>query len=117
MKKLTIDTLIYGLGPQVPKLASFLILPFITPYLTKTDYGIFGLLTAYTAALSAFQFLGLRLNIVNAFYHYGSRYIWVWRQLYGFLKLWNIVYAGLIVILLYFVIPEEAIHHKWEIIF
>ena len=117
VKKLFAHTAVYGLAPQVSKVAGFLALPLITSELTDVDYGVYGTITAYTAAISVFAVLGLRLILINSFYHYPMQHKWLWRQLYGFLNLWNIFYALLLGLVLFFVIPTEALNNKWAIIF
>lgn len=117
LKKLFSHTAIYGLAPQVSKIAGFLALPIITKELTSEDYGIYGLLTAYTTAISVLSILGLRLVLVNSFYHSPGQYKWSWRQIYGFLNLWNVIYAVILGILVFFVIPPEASANKWLIMF
>lgn len=117
IRKLFSHTVIYGSAPYVSKIASFFILPIITQYLTPIDYGVYGVVTALTGALSVLASLGLRLILVNSFYRSPNRYRWVWRQLYGFLTLWIFPYALLSVLLVYFVIPEEAKHQVWLILF
>jgi Membrane protein involved in the export of O-antigen and teichoic acid len=108
LRKLFSHTAIYGLAPYIPKIFGFVTLPIITRDLTSFDYGIAGLIGAYAGALSVFNTLGLRLVVVNAFYHYRSQFKWLWRQVYGFLSIWVWVFAILISTVFYFVIPEEA---------
>jgi O-antigen/teichoic acid export membrane protein len=108
LKKLFSHTAIYGLAPQITKVASFFSLPFITAELTELDYGVAGVLGAYTSAISVLSTLGLRVVLVNSFFKSTSQYKWAWRQIYGFLTLWNFVYATLIGLLIYNVIPEAA---------
>ncbi|PWB24557.1 lipopolysaccharide biosynthesis protein [Flavobacterium sp. HTF] len=117
LKKLFSHTAIYGLAPQVSKIAGFLALPIITKELTSSDYGVYGLLTAYTSAISVLSILGLRLVLVNSFYHSPKQYKWSWRQIYGFLNLWNIIYAIILGILVLVIIPPEASANKWLILF
>lgn len=117
IKKLFSHTAIYGLAPQVPKIAQFFVLPIITQDLTELDFGIAGLLTAYTAAISVLSFLGLRVILVNSFYKSPIHFKWAWRQIYGFLTIWNFFYAFLLSVLIYIVIPEAASENKWLIIF
>ncbi|MBF4465681.1 lipopolysaccharide biosynthesis protein [Flavobacterium sp. LC2016-12] len=117
LKKLFSHTAIYGLAPQISKIASFLALPFLTKELTSNDYGVYGLLTAYTTSISVLSVLGLRLVLVNSFYHSPGQYKWTWRQLYGFLNLWNVVYAVILGVLVLIVIPPEAVSNKWLIMF
>ncbi|MGO4911496.1 lipopolysaccharide biosynthesis protein [Leeuwenhoekiella sp. W20_SRS_FM14] len=117
LKKLFSHTAIYGVAPQISKIAAFFSLPLITKYLTDIDFGVYGLLMAYTTALSVLSSLGLRIVIINGFYHYPAQYKWLWRQLYGFLNLWNIFYALILGILIYYVVPTEAIEHRWILVF
>jgi hypothetical protein len=52
LKKFFSDSVIYAIGPQVPKLIGFLLLPILTKYLTAEDYAIWGIATAYIAGLN-----------------------------------------------------------------
>jgi O-antigen/teichoic acid export membrane protein len=116
LKKLFSHTLVYGLAPQISKLAYFFALPFITSDLTELDFGVAGVMTAYTSAISALATLGLGFILSNSFYHSPNHYKWRWRQIYGFLTLWNFIYAFILGLLLYFVVPKEAEKDKWLIL-
>ncbi|MEO0551645.1 MAG: lipopolysaccharide biosynthesis protein [Bacteroidota bacterium] len=117
LRKLFSHTVLYGTAPQVIKIANFLALPIITKNLTSTDYGIAGVVTAYTASIAVLATLGLRVVLVNSFYKSPNQFKWLWRQIYGFLILWNWIYALLASLLIYIVIPSEAIENKWTILF
>lgn len=117
LKKLFSHTLIYGLAPQVVKVAQIFILPLTTPFLTPVDYGVAGVVTAVVGAVSVFQSLGLNMILSNSFYKSPGQYKWLWRQIYAFLMLWNIVYALLISIIIWFFIPAEAHENRIWIIF
>ncbi|MEB2777500.1 lipopolysaccharide biosynthesis protein [Algoriphagus sp. D3-2-R+10] len=114
-KKLFSHTVIYGFAPQVAKVAQFFILPVITQDLTEIDFGVAGILTAYTSSIAVLAFLGLRVILVNTFYKSPNHFKWAWRQIYGFLTLWNFVYALLLGFLIYWIIPEEAHEDRWLI--
>lgn len=116
IKKLLSHTLIYGLAPQVPRVASIFVLPLITPFLTELDFGIFGIITALMGAVSIFGTLGLNIVMGNMFVKNPGTYKIGWRQIYGFLMLWNIIYALLLSGILYFFIPPEAQDNTWWII-
>ncbi len=116
LKRLFSHTAIYGLAPQLTKLASFLALPIITKDLTPVDYGVSGVITAYATAISVFASLGLRLVLVNSFFKSPNHYKWLWRQVYGFLTLWNFAYAIILSILIYIITPAEAIDNRWMIV-
>jgi len=116
LKKLFSHTAIYGLAPQITKIASFFSLPLITGELTELDYGVAGVMAAYTAAISVLATLGLKMVLVNSFFKSPGQYKWAWRQIYGFLTLWTFLYAIILSILIYFVVPKEAIENRWTIL-
>ena len=66
IKRLTSQSLIYGLGGLISRLLSVLLLPLYTSYLHGRDYGRVETLTALTAVLVAV----LRLGISSAFFRY-----------------------------------------------
>src|SRR5690554_2007629 len=107
-KKIFSHTLIYGLSPQITLIANFLVLPIITKDLSEVDFGVAGTLTAYTTAISALATLGLRVVLTNSFFKSPGHFKWRWRQVYGFLNLWNLIYAMIMGILVYFAVPEVA---------
>jgi len=117
IKLLLKNSFIYGFIPQLPKLASFFILPFITPFLTKVDYGIIGVLDVYIGLISAIHFLGFNVVITNVFINHPNRYLIVWRQLYGFLLLWSIVYIFILGVVIYYTLPQEANNNLEKILF
>ncbi|MDM8177217.1 lipopolysaccharide biosynthesis protein [Olivibacter sp. LS-1] len=108
LKKLFSHTLIYGLAPQIVKVAQVLVLPLITPFLSPKDYGVFGIITAVVGAVSVLSTLGLNIALANSFTRSPNRYKWLWRQVYGFLIFWNYIYAILIACIIFSFIPEEA---------
>lgn len=118
LRKLFSHTFWYAIGPQVPKFVNILVLPFVTPFLSAIDYGVFGTIGAYIGLLSGLQMLGMPVVFVNSFYQYPHSERWKikWRQFMGFLMLWSVIYAILVAVLLYFFIPEEANEYRNRII-
>ena len=116
LKKLFSDSLIYAVGPQIPKIASIFVLPIITRYLTPTDYGIAGVVSAYAGLLSALGDLGFSIVMVNAFYNYPKKWPIYWRQFHFYLSVWSIIYGFLLTAVLYFIVPQEARKNTWNII-
>jgi O-antigen/teichoic acid export membrane protein len=116
LKKLFSHTAIYGLAPQIPKIAGIFALPIITKYLTAVDFGIYGLITALVAGISIFASLGLNVVLSNSFFKHPNHYKSVWRQIYGFLIIWNIPYAILLGLIIYLFVPKEATQHMEGII-
>ena len=116
LKRLFSHTAIYGLAPQIPKVVGILILPIITPFLTTIDFGVYGLITAVVGAISVFATLGLNVVLSNSFFKEPDTFKETWSKLYGFLIVWNILYALILGLLIYFFIPKEASKNTFEII-
>ena len=93
-----------------------MLLPIMTRYLTDVDFGISGTISAYSQAIGAFSTLGLGVVLANSFFKTPLEYKDIWRQIYGFLNLWMVAYAIVQAVLLYFIIPKEAIENRWWII-
>jgi O-antigen/teichoic acid export membrane protein len=111
LKKLFKHSFVYSIAPQIPRLASLLILPIITGYVNEQDYGIYGIITAYLFFVTALKDLGLGVVFVNTFYKHPHRWPLIWRLLHGHLLMWGVVFGCLQLLLLYFAIPSVAMHH------
>ncbi|EGF55999.1 lipopolysaccharide biosynthesis protein [Bacteroides fluxus] len=116
LKKLFTNTLFFGLAPYASKIISVFLLPVMTQYLTATDYGIAGTIDAYTQGLTALSTLGFTTVLSVIFFRSKFQYKILWREIYGFLQYWMVLFALLQGIILYFIIPEEAADNKWWII-
>lgn len=116
LKKLLTNTLLFGLAPYIPKIVSVLLLPILTRYLTATDYGIAGSIDAYTQALTALSTLGFSSVLNVSFFKSKYQYKILWREIYGFLQFWMIVFSIIQGLVLYCIIPQEAIDNRWIII-
>ena len=110
------NSALFTIAPLLPKVINVFLMPIMTRYLTAVDFGISGTISAYTQAISAFSVLGLGVVLLNSFYKTPLEYKNLWKQIYGFLNIWMIVYAICQAVLLYFIIPEEAIDNRWWII-
>ncbi|WP_018476968.1 lipopolysaccharide biosynthesis protein [Pontibacter roseus] len=115
LRKLLSHAAIYGLSAQAPRLAGVLALPLITQYLTPVDYGVAGVVSAYYAAFVFLQALGFSTVLNNSFVRHPSRYQWVWRQLYGFLTAWSVVFGLMTTMVFYLVVPTEAHENRLPI--
>jgi O-antigen/teichoic acid export membrane protein len=116
LRKIFTNTLIYTIGPQFPKIASLFVLPIITKHLTAIDYGVSGIVMAYTGLLSALKDLGMAVNLSNVFFKHPTKWQIVWRQLHAYLSGWSVLFTVIQGILLYLVIPREALENRWLII-
>lgn len=116
IKKILANSAIYGLAPHVPRIVSVLLLPIMTAHLTDVDYGIAGTIAAYTMALSALSTLGVSAYLQVNFFKAKYQYKILWREIYGFLQYWMIVFSIIQSFVLYFVIPDEALDNRWLIL-
>ena len=117
LKKIFSHTLIYGLAPHVSKIATIFILPVLTANLTEIDYGISGVILSYMGLLILFETLGLRLILVNTFYHHTNHFLKRWKFIYGILKIWMVFFIVINGLLLYFIIPDLASSNFITILF
>ncbi len=110
------NSALFTIAPLLPRIINVLLMPIMTRYLTDVDFGIAGTISAYTQAIGAFSVLGLSVVLLNSFFKTPLEYKRLWRQIYGFLNIWMVIYAIAQAVLLYFIIPEEAIENRWWII-
>ena len=116
LKKLFSHTLLYALGPQVPKLANIIVLPIITLYLTPLDYGVYGTILAYSGLLAGIKTFGFDFLLVNSYYKKKNRWKLYWKRYSGILFIWQQFYSIFYAFFLYFLIPEEAEENRILII-
>lgn len=116
LKKLASNTLIYTIAPQIPQIAGLFILPFTTKYLTPLDYGIYGIVSAYLSAFNGISDLGLSINMMNAYFNYPQKWKILWRQYHFYISIWSLVYALILAVILFFLMPVETKSNRIEII-
>ncbi len=116
LKKILSTSIIYTFGPQIPKIVGFFMLPFLTPYLTNTDFGIWGTLMSYVFLFTAARDFGMLGPMVNSYYQHPTRWQWVWRQVFTFLLLFGILFTTIQALVLYFIFPKEGISNRSIII-
>ena len=51
-RKIVANTIYYGVVPKLTFLASLIVTPLITPFLTPEDYGIQGVISSYSSLLA-----------------------------------------------------------------
>ncbi|WP_295234445.1 oligosaccharide flippase family protein [Sediminibacterium sp.] len=116
IKKIFSHSLIYAIGPQIPKVIGLFLLPLLTPNLTRNDFGIWGTIMAYTMFFTSARDLGLTVPLLNSFYKSKQRWVWVWRQIIAYLLSFGVFIAVAQGLLLFFVFPESASKDKVLII-
>jgi O-antigen/teichoic acid export membrane protein len=116
IKKLFSHSIIYAIGPQLPKLVGFLLLPLFTQHLTEVDFGVWGTITAYTFMLYSLRDLGLLVPLLNSYVNHPNFWRWRWTHIFNFLVCWGFVYTVLLALLLYFTIPDQAVENRTLIV-
>ena len=111
IKKLSVNSLVYALGPQLPKLINLFMLPIITPHLGAADYGVFGTLIAYKAAIVALKDLGLTSILSVSFYKYPNKYRFIWNKLFTLTTVWSFPLSLFLAYVIRLVLPEEEQCH------
>lgn len=115
LKKLFTHSFLYAVGPQIPRFANLLVLPVITQYLTPLDYGIYGTLLAYVGLMQGLKSLGFDVLFVNSFFK-KKQWRAYWGRYIGGLYFYNVFFTFLYILLLYWLIPNEAQDHLWLLI-
>ena len=102
------NTLLFAIGPQVPRLISVFLLPLLTKYLTPVDYGIWGIVTAYTGFFAGLKTLGMSQVIVNVYFKNKLRWKFFWQLYMGLLYSWILIFVLIQAVILWFVMPSEV---------
>ena len=115
-RKFSKDFLLYTIGPQIPRVVNFLLLPLYTKYLTTFDYGIAGIVYSYVGLLGGLGDLGLSIRFSITFFKYPRTWQNRWPILVGLLFWWSIIFSALQVIVLAVLLPAEMGAAKWIVI-
>lgn len=106
-KKLLIDTLVYIILPKMSFIASILILPWISPFLTLNDYGIYGLLISYISVFQVLIGLGQVILLQNSYFSLATKYKLVWRRSFGLMMLFSLISILFFIILVKFTLADR----------
>ena len=114
LKKIVSHTFFYSFANQTPALINLFLLPFLTPFLSASDYAIYGLILSYAGLVGAFSSLGYIVLFQQSYFELGSDFKSKWSRLLGFQWLYKFLYAALVAVLLYFSlrnkIPTERLY-------
>ena len=113
IRKLFSHSFIYGIGPQIPKFAGLLILPIITPDLTASDFGLYGIIMAYAQAFLYLKTLGTEVVLSNSFFKHPKTYKMYWRHISGMLHIWSLLLSMILFIIVLIVL--RGMPHALEI--
>ncbi|MBF0441383.1 MAG: hypothetical protein HQK54_05715, partial [Oligoflexales bacterium] len=103
LKKIFENSVWYGLVPRLPSLVTVLLMPIITPFLTKTDYGQWGVINSYSGIVMSICGLGLQLPMGNSFfkYHRNSNYRLVWRRIFFLMQISSVLLSIILFMTVY----------------
>ena len=107
LKKIVSHTFFYSFANQTPALINLFLLPFLTPFLTASDFAIYGLILSYAGLVGAFSSLGYIVLFQQSYFELGKDFKLKWSRLLGFQWLYKFVYAGLVGALLYFTLRNK----------
>ncbi len=116
ISKLAKSTIIYAIGPQLPKLVSLFLLPILTEYLTPEDYAVNGIIAAYILLFDILKDLGVSIVVNNSFFKFPKRYLFIWKRLFGLLKIWSVFYGIILIPIIYLVAPKIVGDNIYKII-
>lgn len=102
LKKIVSHTFFYSFANQSPALINLFLLPFLTPFLSASDYAIYGLILSYAGLVGAFSSLGYIVLFQQSYFELGADFKSKWSRLLGFQWLYKFIYAALVAGLLYF---------------
>jgi O-antigen/teichoic acid export membrane protein len=91
-------------------------LPYITPYLSSRDYGIYGTLAAYSAAIFALKDLGLTTVLSVSYYKYVNRYHFIWNKIFTITSVWSFPLTLFLACIIWIVLPKEEAHYYWPVV-
>ena len=93
-----------------------LLLPFLTPYLSKSDFGIWGLILTYTGLLGGIKDLGLAQMVVNVYFQRRLSFEKIWRLYFGWLLVWSLAFTLIQAIILWYSLGFVTLEERLFII-
>ena len=100
------NTIWYGIIPKISTLINILLLPIITPFLTKSDIGIWGIVSSYTSIVLAVYTLGLHIHFTNIYYEYKNRFNIYWGKLLSIIIFSSFLFSVVLFFLLLYSLKD-----------
>lgn len=112
IKEIAKNSIWFGVIPYLSEFVGLLMLPLITPYLSQQDYGLWGIISAYTGLITGFVTLGLHIHLTNSYYEYRSRFHVIWSRIFYWI-LWGAILGFFISVgLIYSELPSTEPYNK-----
>ena len=106
------DTVVYAVLPHISKIVGLFFLPFMMKFLDSKDYGIYGIVIAYSTLFSFAKDLGLYNTFFVTYFNYKNNYKIIWNRLFGILTLWAFIYSVLVFFVLYFGLYNSTVDRQ-----
>ncbi|MCS2691684.1 hypothetical protein NXY29_00830 [Bacteroides fragilis] len=106
-RKILGDSVWFGVVPKLSIVITVIIMPYITPFLTSIDYGIWGIITSYSGLFTAFSTMGLQIHLTNTYYEYPNNYSMYWGKLHLLILLSNAFCAIILFFILYYLLKDQ----------
>ncbi len=81
IKDIIFNAVWFGVVPKLTVLATLVVTPLVTPYLTRSDYGNIGIINSYVGLIMALSTLGLHMHLPNTFFELKNNYKKAWGRL------------------------------------
>lgn len=91
----------FGIVPKLPTLINILILPLVTPFLTASDYGVWGIVSSYSGIFISIYTLGLHMHLNNSYYEYGNKFRLVWSRILFLLLLSSTFFSCILFLIIW----------------
>jgi O-antigen/teichoic acid export membrane protein len=107
LKTIFLNSIWFGVIPKITTVINVLLLPILTPFLTSEDYGIWGILSSYTAIAVSLYSLGLQMHLTNSYYEYKDKYNLFWGRLLSVFLITALIISFFLTFVYYYLIPED----------
>lgn len=112
LKEIIQNSFWYGVVPKLSSILSLLVLPFITPFLTPSDYGVMGLINSYLGLSTGICTLGLHMHLTNSFFEFKNRYQPLWRRLFFLMSVSSILFSLVLIVVFVNVLQIESVYTR-----
>lgn len=107
----------FGIIPKITTLINVLLLPVLTPFLSPKDYGVWGVLSSYTAIAVSLYSLGLQIHLTNSYFEFRDKFYLLWGRLLTVFLLTSFIFSFILGLVFFFIIPEVSLFQKFFIAF
>lgn len=110
LKKILLNSIWFGVVPKLGTLIHVLMLPILTPFLTKFDYGIWGIVSSYSDLIMAVATLGLQVHLTNSYFELRDKFRMVWGRIAFLLLILSQIFALVLFVTLLCVLKQLPPH-------